>query len=82
MEVETWCALIGVSAIIIFFSCLMIYQVNTTSLSNCGIVGSSNKVVYEKNLIINTCYVIEDGEELTLNKWMHKHKYDGIEVRE
>lgn len=37
--------------------------------------------IYVENLIFDTCYLIENGDELTFKEYKNKHKYDGIEVR-
>lgn len=64
--------------------CLVIFFLNEAELDFCkeiSISTSSIKTIYEDNSILDKCILVEDDEELTVSQWMHKHKYDGVEVR-
>ena len=39
------------------------------------------EAIYEDNLIWDKCFIIEDGEELTLKQYGKKHKFDGLNVK-
>lgn len=55
---------------------------NNMELSLCKYNSYYHNVLFEDNLIFDKCLIIgAGGEELTLDEYKDRHKYDGIEVR-
>jgi hypothetical protein len=55
---------------------------NEGQLINCKILTSSHNTILDKSKLFDKCLILEDGDELTINEYSTKHKYDGIIMRE
>lgn len=54
---------------------------NIEELKYCKYYSQYRDTIYEPHFFLDKCYILEDGEELTVTQYQAKHKYDGINIR-
>lgn len=55
---------------------------NYQELDNCRDLDSFMEVIFEDNFVFDKCFIVENEEEFTINKYRREHKFEGLEVRE
>ncbi len=65
----------------ILFTFIICPVMNQAELRQCKVLAQYEETVYEPHFFLDKCYIIGDGEELTINEYITKHKYDGVRVR-
>lgn len=61
------------------FSIVALY--NEEQYNLCSETKNIANVSYKDGLIIDTCYINDNGEDLTFKEFYKKHKFDGIPLK-
>lgn len=81
MKIAVLPFLIVLTIIFTLFTFVACPLLNYAELNQCKYLDHYEETIYEPHFFLDKCYVIEDGEELTISKYITKHKYDGVRIR-
>ncbi len=72
---------LALTIIFLLFTFVACPMLNSQELGYCKYLSHFEETIYEPHFFLDRCYVIEDGEEMTINEYVKEHKYDGVSIR-